>query len=62
MLDIIRHVVDLRERVAHWRRQGMSIGLVLTMGALHQGHLALVKRSLRVCDRTLATIFVNPSL
>ena len=60
MLDIIRHVVDLRERVAHWRRQDKSIGLVLTMGALHQGHLALVKRSLRACDRTIATIFVNP--
>ena len=60
MLDIIRHVVDLRERVAHWRRQDKSIGIVLTMGALHQGHLALVKRSLRACDRTIATIFVNP--
>jgi pantoate--beta-alanine ligase len=60
MFDIVRNVNDLRERVASWRDEGLSIGLVPTMGALHLGHMALVARSLETCDRTLATLFINP--
>lgn len=47
--------------VSHWRREGLSVGLVPTMGALHEGHLALVRRSVAECDVTSATIFVNPT-
>jgi pantoate--beta-alanine ligase len=60
-LAIVRTVADLRARVAAWRHAGHGIGLVPTMGALHEGHLALVRRSLADGHRTLATIFVNPA-
>lgn len=54
-------VAGLRQRVAQWRVQSQKIGLVPTMGALHDGHAALVRRSIEQCDRTVVSIFVNPT-
>lgn len=59
--EIVRTVAGLRDRVAAWRQDGERIGLVPTMGSLHDGHLALVRRSLDDCDRTVVSIFVNPT-
>jgi pantoate--beta-alanine ligase len=59
-LDIARTIVDLRSHIANWRSAGARVGLVPTMGALHDGHLALVKAARAECDRIVATIFVNP--
>jgi pantoate--beta-alanine ligase len=53
-------VAGLRERVGRWRRDAKTVGLVPTMGALHDGHSALVRRSREQCDRTVVSIFVNP--
>lgn len=50
----------LRAALAKERTRGGTIGLVPTMGALHEGHLSLVRRSLAACRRTVVTIFVNP--
>ena len=58
---LVRTVAQLRETLAARRRQGKRIGLVPTMGALHAGHLSLVRASKTECDFTVVTIFVNPS-
>jgi pantoate--beta-alanine ligase len=54
-------VEELREAIAQWRQRGQRLGLVPTMGALHDGHLSLVRASRAECDVTLVTIFVNPT-
>ena len=59
--DIVRTVADLRAKVAGWRRDGHSVGMVPTMGALHDGHLSLIRRARQDCDRVLASVFVNPT-
>jgi pantoate--beta-alanine ligase len=60
-LAIVRTVPDLRARVAAWRKMGDTIGLVPTMGALHAGHMALVRAARSGCDRVVVTLFVNPT-
>ena len=61
MITVVRTIADLRATVAKWRKIGDSIGLVPTMGALHDGHISLVTRSRAENKRTIATLFVNPT-
>jgi pantoate--beta-alanine ligase len=56
----VRTVADLRKHIALWRKRDERVGLVPTMGALHQGHMALVEAARTECARVVASIFVNP--
>lgn len=57
----VRSIAQVRHAVAAWRAHGLTVGFVPTMGALHAGHVALIRRSKRKCDRTVVSIFVNPT-
>ena len=61
VLPIVRTVVELRAQVRAWRAAGKTVAMTPTMGALHEGHLSLVRLARTRADRVVASIFVNPA-
>lgn len=60
-LKIVRSIPELRETVGQWRRDGQTVALVPTMGALHEAHMTLMREARSRADRVVATIFINPT-
>lgn len=59
-MQTIEHISRLREQVRQWRGEGARIGLVPTMGSLHDGHMSLLKAARQRADRVISSVFVNP--
>lgn len=59
-MQVVKTIKEVREAVASWRKQGLSVGLVPTMGFLHEGHQSLIEKSVSQNDRTVVSVFVNP--
>ena len=57
---LLHTINEVRETIKLWRKEGLTVGLVPTMGALHDGHLSLIKKAVEKCDRVVVSVFVNP--
>lgn len=57
---LLHTIKEVREQINSWKKQGLTVGLVPTMGALHAGHKSLIDKSVEKCDKTVVSVFVNP--
>ena len=59
-MKIVKTVDEVKAIVKGWRQEGLTVGLVPTMGFLHAGHQSLIAKSVEQNDRTVVSVFVNP--
>ena len=60
-MQVATTVQAVRDMVSEWKNQGLRVGLVPTMGYLHEGHASLIRHATEACDRVVVSIFVNPT-
>ncbi len=60
MIKVVHTINEVRETVRQWRKEGLTVGLVPTMGFLHEGHKSLVDHAVKDNDRVVVSVFVNP--
>ena len=59
-MKIVETIKEVREQVKEWKKQGLSVGLVPTMGYLHDGHNSLIDRAVAENDKVVVSVVVNP--
>ena len=60
-MKTVQTIAEIRKQVKKWRRRGLTVGLVPTMGFLHEGHESLIKKAVKDNDKVIVSIFVNPT-
>lgn len=61
MVEVVETIQQVRDQVAQWCREGLTVGLVPTMGYLHEGHQSLIRKAASDNDRVVVSVFVNPT-
>jgi len=57
---LVHTINEVRKQIKQWKKEGLTVGLVPTMGALHAGHLSLIEKAVEKCDKVVVSVFVNP--
>ena len=60
-MTVATKISEVRQQVKDWKRNGLTVGLVPTMGYLHEGHASLIKTSVEHCDKIVVSVFLNPT-